>query len=157
MMTLKSMQPLRLGTESVGFYLSRASIVFRELLKRSLEESLLHEHIKPGMGNLMFALYEQDGQTKTELAQRLHFSKMTITRLVRDVEKEKLVKTVADDRDGRATQVLLTPLAKSLEPEYQKLAVQLEERIAARFTGAQLAEFRQYLETLVDSLESDKA
>ena len=37
------------------------------------------------------------------------------------------------------------------------LAVQLEERIAARFTRAQLAEFRGYLETLVDYLESDKA
>ncbi|MEC7905760.1 MAG: MarR family winged helix-turn-helix transcriptional regulator [Verrucomicrobiota bacterium] len=150
-------QTLTLGTESVGFYLSRASIVFRDLLKRSLESSSLHEHIKPGMGNLMFALFEKDGQTKTELAQKLHLSKMTITRLVRDVEREKLVKTVADDHDGRATRVRLTPLAKRLEPEYRKLAVQLEERIAARFTRAQLAEFRGYLETLVDYLESDKA
>ena len=132
---------LEMGTESVGFYLSRASIVFRELLKQSLEASSLHEHIKPGMGNLMFALYEQDGQTKTELAQNLHLSKITIARLVRDVEKQKLVETVADDRDGRATRAQLTPLAKQLEPDYNQLANQLEERIAAHFTPKQLAEF----------------
>ena len=90
-------------------------------------------------------------------AKTLHLSKMTITHLVRDVEMEKLVKTAADDHDGRATRVRLTPLAKRLEPEYHKLAVQLEERIAAGFTRAQLAEFRGYLETLVDYLESDKA
>ena len=148
---------LEIGTESVGFFLSRASIVFRELLKKSLEESSLHEHIKPGMGNLMFALYEQDGQTKTELAQKLRLSKMTITRLVRDVEKQKLVTTKADDRDGRATRVLLTPLAKQLEPDYHQLAIQLEERIAANFTQKELSEFRRYLKTLVDSLEGDIA
>ena len=83
---------LEMVTESVGFYLSRASIAFRELLKQSLEESSLHGHIKPVMGNLMFALYEQDGQTKTELAQKLHLSKMTITRLVRDVENRNWLK-----------------------------------------------------------------
>ncbi len=148
---------LKMGTESVGFYLSRASIVFRELLKQSLEESSLHEHIKPGMGNLMFALYEQDGQTKTELAHKLHLSKMTITRLVRDVEKQKLVKTVADDHDGRATRVQLTPLAKQLEPDYNQLATQLEERIATHFTPKQLAEFRRHLKTLVETLEEEKS
>lgn len=148
---------LEIGTESVGFFLSRASIVFRELLKKSLEHSSLHEHIKPGMGNLMFALYEQDGQTKTELAQKLRLSKMTITRLVRDVEKQKLVTTKADDHDGRATRVLLTPLAKKLEPDYHELAVQLEERIAANFTQRELSEFRRYLKALVDSLEGDIA
>lgn len=149
--------PNELGTESLGFYLSRASLVFRELLKTSLEESSLHAHIKPGMGNLMFALFAQDGQTKTELAQKLHLSKMTITRLVRDVEKEKLVKTVVDDRDGRATRVLLTPLARRLEPDYHKLAYQLEERITARFTSKQRSEFRDYLKTLVRSLEDGDA
>ena len=66
---------------------------------------------------------------------------MTITRLVRDVEKQKLVETVADDRDGRATRAQLTPLAKQLEPDYNQLANQLEERIAAHFTPKQLAEF----------------
>ena len=154
-MSVREIQEFTVGTESVGFYLSRASIVFRDLLKRSLQESSLHTHIKPGMGNLMFALYEQDGQTKTELAQKLRLSKMTITRLVRDVEKQKLVKTVADDRDGRATRVLLTPLAKQLEPEYQNLATQLEERIAANFTPHQLSHFRRHLKTLVDSLEGE--
>tara|TARA_B100000519_G_scaffold97663_1_gene84956 strand:- start:2717 stop:3034 length:318 start_codon:yes stop_codon:yes gene_type:complete len=102
----------------------------------------------------MFALYDQDGQTKTELARRLRLSKMTITRLVREIEKQKLVETVADDRDRRANRVMLTPLAKRLEPEYHKLALQLEERIAANFTQRQLADFSDYLRRVVDSLES---
>ena len=145
----------KIGTDSVGFYLSRANIVFRELLKHSLQESSLHQHIKPGMGNLMFALYEKDGQTKTELARKLRLSKMTITRLVRDVEKQKLVTTETDGKDGRATRVNLTPLAKQLEPDYHQLALQLEERIAANFTPKQLSEFSRHLKTLVESLESD--
>ena len=153
-MSISKMRKLQVGTESVGFYLSRANIVFRELLRQTLQESSLHRHVKPGMGNLMFALYDQDGQTKTELARRLRLSKMTITRLVREIEKQKLVETVADDRDRRANRVMLTPLAKRLEPEYHKLALQLEERIAANFTQRQLADFSDYLRRLVDSLES---
>lgn len=156
-MTAEKVTDHEIGTESVGFYLSRASIVFQELLKQALETSSLHDHIKPGMGNLMFALYEQDRQTKTELAQKLHLSKMTITRLVRDVERQKLVTTVADDRDGRATRVLLTPLARELEPDYHRLAIQLEERIAANFTPKQISDFRRHLKTLVHSLEDNNA
>ena len=154
-MTVKEAKKLKIGTESVGFYLSRATIVFRELLKQSLAESSLSEHIKPGMGNLMFALYEQDGLSKTELAQKLLLSKMTITRLVRDIEKQGLVNTMADENDGRATRVVLTPLAKRLEPEYQQLAHNLEKRISSHFTPKQLSDFRNHLKTLLESLEEE--
>ena len=154
-MSITLPKKLEVGTDSVGFYLSRANIVFRELLKQFLEESSLLEYIKPGMGNLMFALYEEGGQSKTELARKLRLSKMTITRLVRDVEKQKLVTIEADDLDGRATRVVLTPLARRLESEYYQLALKLEDRIAANFTPKQLSDFGRHLKTLVDSLESD--
>ena len=147
----------KVGPESLGFYLSRATIVFRGLLKQSLEESSLNKHIKPGMGNLMFALYEEDSQTKTALALKLLLSKMTITRLVRDVEKQGLVKTVADENDGRATRVKLTPLAKRLEPEYRQIARNLENKISTRFTQKQLSEFRNHLKTLLESLEEESS
>ena len=154
-MSISPPKKLQVGTDSVGFYLSRANIVFRELLKQSLEASSLSDYIKPGMGNLMFALYERDGQSKTELARKLRLSKMTITRLVRDVEKQKLVTIEADDRDGRASRVVLTPLARRLESDYYQLALQLEDRIATNFTSKQLSDFGRHLKTLVDSLESD--
>ena len=154
-MSISPPKKLQVGTDSVGFYLSRANIVFRELLKQSLEASSLSDYIKPGMGNLMFALYERDGQSKTELARKLRLSKMTITRLARDVEKQKLVTIEADDRDGRASRVVLTPLARRLESDYYQLALQLEGRIAANFTPKQLSDFGRHLKTLVDSLESD--
>ena len=154
-MSISPPKKLQVGTDSVGFYLSRANIVFRELLKQSLEASSLSDYIKPGMGNLMFALYERDGQSKTELARKLRLSKMTITRLARDVEKQKLVTIEADDRDGRASRVVLTPLARRLESDYYQLALQLEDRIATNFTPKQLSDVGRHLKTLVDSLESD--
>ena len=154
-MSISPPKKLQVGTDSLGFYLSRANIVFRELLKQSLEASSLSDYIKPGMGNLMFALYERDGQSKTELARKLRLSKMTITRLVRDVEKQKLVTIEADDRDGRASRVVLTPLARRLESDYYQLALQLEDRIATNFTSQQLCDFGKHLKNLVDSLESD--
>jgi len=143
------------GTESLGFYLSRATIVFRALLKKSLSESSLSDHIKPGMGNLMFALYEKDGQTKTELAGKLLLSKMTITRLVRGVEKHGLVKITTDKNDARANRVHLSPLAKEVEKEYRQLALNLEERISSRFTSEQLSEFRGHLKILLQSLDDE--
>jgi len=143
------------GPESLGFYLSRATIVFRSLLKKSLSKSSLGDHIKPGMGNLMFALYEKDGQTKTELAGKLLLSKMTITRLVRDVAKQGLVEITTDKNDGRANRVHLTPLAKLLEKEYQEIATNLEERISSRFTPDQLSDFGSHLKTLLQSLDDE--
>ena len=141
------------GSESLGFYLSRASIVFRSLLKDNLAGSSLGQHIKPGMGNILFALYENDGQTKTELARRLLLSKMTITRLVRDVEKHGLVKTTPDENDGRANRVSLTPMAKKLEKDYRKMASDLEARLWTRFTKKDLSQFREYMKTLLQSME----
>jgi len=107
------------------------------------------------MGNLMFALYEKDGQTKTELAGKLLLSKMTITRLVRDVAKQGLVEITTDKNDGRANRVHLTPLAKSLEKEYQEIATNLEERISSRFTPDQLSDFGSHLKTLLQSLDDE--
>ena len=143
------------GPESLGFYLSRATIVFRSLLKKSLSESSLSGHIKPGMGNLMFALYEKDGQTKTEIAGKLLLSKMTITRLVRDVEKQGLVEITKDKNDGRANRVNLTPLARELEKEYRQMALDLERRISSRFTSEELTDFRGHLKTLLQSLDDE--
>jgi DNA-binding MarR family transcriptional regulator len=145
------------GPESLGFYLSRASIVFRSLLKDTLEKSDLGSHIKPGMGSILFALYENDGQTKTELARRLLLSKMTITRLVRDVEKHGLVKATPDKNDGRANRVTLTPLAKKLEKDYRNMASDLENRLWTRFTEKEQAKFRAYLKTLLKSMDEEFA
>ncbi|MCZ6672626.1 MAG: MarR family transcriptional regulator [Verrucomicrobia bacterium] len=154
-MAVKSDSNINDGPEALGFYLSRAQIVFRSLLKNALVESGLDSFIKPGMGNLLFALYEHDGQTKTELASCLLLSKMTITRLVRQVESHGLVITVRDERDGRANRVNLTPLAKSLETKYRRVGRNLEARIASQFTPRQLNQFRGYLKTLLMTLEDE--
>ena len=151
-MSVTNVKKTPISPNSLGFYLSRASIVFRELLKQSLAESSLKDYIKPGMVNLMFSLYEQDGVTKTELARTLSLSKMTITRLVRDIEKHGLAVSKADENDGRASRVHLTPLARKLEPEYAQLARSLEERISENFTPADLTQFRHHLKTLLESL-----
>lgn len=145
------------GPDMLGLYLNRAHLAFRALLEREFQASGLDRYFKPGMGNLMFALYTEDDRTKTELARELKLSKMTITRLIAELETHGLAETATDPQDRRALRVKLTPLARSLEKDYRRMARRVEKRIARCFSERQHVELSRSLKRLVTDLEGDES
>ena len=97
------------------FCISRAFYVYVGLLERLLREHELADHVRPGMGHVLFALFEQDDVIIQNLVQRTELSRTALTRLVRQMEKSKLITRRRDTSDGRAVRIRLTSAGRSLE------------------------------------------
>lgn len=136
----------------IGFLLGRAYYAYLGLLERELQEAGLDKVCPPGIGSLLFELYETDEVSIGVLGKRLSLSKSTMTGLVRKAQACGLVTTDRDPLDGRATLVKLTALAKSIQTECDHLADRLEDSITCNLTERQKAALRKSLLLIVRSI-----
>ncbi|MEQ8790954.1 MAG: MarR family transcriptional regulator [Pirellulaceae bacterium] len=138
--------------EQLGFQLGRAWYAYLGLLDRLLAESNLGDDVQPGMGNVLFALFEQDGQTMGSLARRLRLSKSAVTRLVRRVGKAGLVETTADTQDRRSTRVHLTPRAETLRERCLALADRVQQTLCDDLDDDEAASLTKLLERVTETI-----
>ena len=99
----------------VFFCISRAFYAYVACLEELLVKSDLAEHVRPGMGHVIFALFDQNDVIIKNLVQRTELSPSALTRVLGDMERRGLITRHRDKSDGRATRVRLTRHARSLE------------------------------------------
>ena len=113
------------------FVLGRAFYSYVPMLELLLEEFEVSKIIRPGMGHVLFALWEHDQVTMTNLAARTGLAPSSLTRLTGDMVKNKLVTRKRCADDGRAIRIQLTPLGRSLEANADQAVSRLREDISA--------------------------
>lgn len=138
--------------EQIGFLLGRAYYAYLGLLERELNNSGLQESCPPGIGSLLFELYEHDARSISALGQSLSLSKSTMTGLIRRAEAHGLVTTSSDPKDRRVTVVKLTALAKSIRPKCNQLADRIDTVISSHLTKAQAVALRKSLLLVTQSI-----
>jgi len=129
--------PLR--RENLGFLLAKATQRWNELLAERFKKAG-YGHIRPSYGSLLVPLFEEDGLRLGELARRSRLSKQTMTTMVRLLEREKLVRCRADEKDARATRVYLSESTRRFRPIAERVIGEIEtialEQSSARETEA---------------------
>lgn len=138
--------------DSTTFMIGRAYYNYVLLLEDLLLELGLERHISPGMGNILFALYEQDDRIIRDLAARVRLSSSTMTAILERMHKAGLIERRRDDGDGRAVRVRLTPLAHSIAPKCWKVVERLNEVIHAGMTPREIEQLKFGLERMVENL-----
>ncbi len=141
--------------EQISFYLGRAYYTYVGLLERVLVEMGLDQHIRPGMGNVLFALFEQDDRTISEVGQRLQLSRSTMTGMVAGIEKAGLITTRRDPVDGRAVRLKLTPLARSLEQRCREVPDRIEKVLCRRCDAEKQMILKEVLATMIESMSEE--
>ena len=79
--------------------------------------------ISPAQVTVLFALLSHDGITQKTLADLTSKDKPSITRLLDNMDKLKLVERRADPTDRRVNKVFLTKRGRNMEGEVRKAAV----------------------------------
>jgi DNA-binding MarR family transcriptional regulator len=74
-----------------------------------------------GSGLILFALFDHEGWTIGELAQRAKVTHVAVLHLIQKLEKADLVTRRQCPEDGRATRVWLTQRGRDLEPRMRAL------------------------------------
>ena len=145
------------GLEGISFYLGRAYYRYVALVDRTLREAGVADRVRPGMGHVLFALFEKDDRIIKEIVQRADISPSTLTGILAQMEKQGLVERRADEEDGRAVRVRLTALGKSLEKRLRKAQVHVHKVMHSDLTSAEQDAVKRGLSRMTDAMREDEA
>ena len=101
------------------------ALIARELLDHGIDD------IVPAYGDILVALFTNNGMTMTDLAVKTHRTKSTISILTVKLEKLGYVARCQNEADRRVSNVFLTEKGKSLEPVFQAVSQRLDATLAS--------------------------
>jgi DNA-binding MarR family transcriptional regulator len=104
--------------------------------------------------SVLYHLWKEDGRSQQELCNATFRDKPSITRLIDNLEKGKLVKRVADERDRRINKVYLTAEAKKLQERSMQLAQETLNEALDGVPADQIDLCKQVLQKVYDNLSS---
>ncbi len=116
-----------------------------------------HEHLDilglyRGQPPVLFALWEQDGLTHSELAEKLEITPATITRMIQRMEKAGFVQRRPDAKDERISRVYLTEIGRAVHAKLQSVRHRMELEYFAGFSDEELAMLRSFLLRIRENL-----
>ena len=126
---------------SIGFLLGRT---FRRL-RPIMEQQINSAGISYGMWFFLRALWEKDGVSQREIAERVGLTQPTAWAALRKLEAQKMVKLQPDSVDKRRVLVFLTDKGRGLEEVLLPRVEHINEIALADITEADLATFRRVL------------
>lgn len=139
----------------IALFMGRAYYSYLGMLGRLLKAKKLDRKLKPGIGNILFALFREDDLTASEIGARLGLAKSTMARLVERVRKLGLVSTRPDPGDGRAIRISLTPDARALMPDCFELANHIESTICRGFSATERNQFADLLQRATSNITEE--
>ena len=127
--------------DSVGYMLAQVCKLHRQRADELLTKIGLHV----GQEMLLAALWDNEGITQTELAERMMIQAPTLTNSLRRLERDGFVKRSADLEDQRISRVYLTEKGHSLKEAIQEKWGQLEEESFGGFSVEERVLLRRLL------------
>ena len=107
-----------------------------------------------GQPPLLYTLWEQDGQTHGELAEKLQITPATITRMIQRMEKSGFVLRKPDADDQRVSRVYLTEAGRAVREQLQAVWDRMEIESFAGFNAEEQIVLRRFLIQIRDNLSS---
>lgn len=134
--------------ESVAWTISLAG----RALSTRIERGLAPHGIGRGEYRILFALYEEEGRSQTELAEQYQLNKGVITRVVKRLVEKGYVKRQPDPEDKRRKLLYLTDEAEVLRSEVRNLQATVEDELARGLTDEERRALVYGLQTAVKNL-----
>lgn len=130
--------------DSIGFLISSTHRTLRPLL----ESRVSGAGVSYGMWFFLRVLWDEDGMSQREIADRVGMSKPTTLAALRKLERLKLVELKPDATDGRRVQVFLTKKGRALEGELLPNVEEINTIVLRGLTKADVKELRRMLSTI---------
>lgn len=108
--------------ELYSFITGKASTAIARRLQKNFKQSGIEITIE--QWSVLYHLWKEDGRSQQELCDATFRDKPSITRLVDNLEKSKLVKRVASKNDRRINLIYLTKDAQNLQEQTMNVANQ---------------------------------
>ena len=136
--------------ESVHYLLAQVGRLHRARAHVLLEEIGLYR----GQPPMLRVLWEREGRTHSELAERLHVQPATITKMIKRMERAGFVERRPDLEDQRVSRVHLTKAGHAVREYVQRIWRVLDEEALAGFGAEERVLAAQFLGRIRDNLVS---
>lgn len=134
--------------ESVDYLLAQICRLHHSRAHTLLEEIGLYRGQPPVLG----MLWEQEGRTHSELAERIHVTPATVSKMIQRMEKAGFVIRRPDAEDQRISRVYLTDAGRAILSDVKHAMDELESETFAGFTEEELAWSRKLLLRIRENL-----
>ncbi len=132
-----------------------ASIAVARRLQKNFRQAGLDITIE--QWSILYHLWKEDGLSQQELCNRTFRDKPSVTRLVDNLEKQKLVMRAAAKNDRRINLICLTDTARNLQQSTIDLANKTMDEALVNITKAEIDTVKKVLQQVYDNLTPTQA
>ena len=136
--------------ELYSFITGKASTAIARRLQKNFKLSGINISIE--QWSVLYHLWKEDGMSQQQLCDATFRDKPSITRLVDNLEKLKLVKRVASKDDRRINMMYLTPEAQKLQEQTMLVANQTLNEALEGVTNGQVEIAKEVLQMVYENL-----
>ena len=136
--------------ELYSFITGKASTAISRRLQKNFREAGIDITIE--QWSILYHLWKEDGVSQQQLCEESFRDKPSITRLVDNLEKLKLVERVPSPTDRRINLVYLTEDAKMLQEKLMELANKTLNEALEGVTHGQVEIAKEVLQTVYENL-----
>ena len=137
--------------ELYSFITGKASTAIARRLQKNFKESAMDITIE--QWSVLYHLWKEDGISQQQLCDATFRDKPSITRLVDNLEKLKLVKRVPSKADRRINMIYLTKEAQGLQEKTMELANKTLNEALEGVGNGQIEIAKQVLQIVYDNLK----
>jgi DNA-binding MarR family transcriptional regulator len=105
-----------------------------------------------GQPPVLLALWEEEGRTHSEIADYLHVTPATMTKMLQRMERAGFVERKPDPEDGRVSRVYLTQAGREVRSDLQRVLEAFDEETFAGFTMEEKVLLRRLLLQIRENL-----
>ncbi|MFN5422481.1 MAG: MarR family winged helix-turn-helix transcriptional regulator [bacterium] len=137
--------------ELYSFMTGMASTAIARRLQKNFKQEGIEITIE--QWSVLYHLWKKDGMSQQELCNASFRDKPSITRLVDNLEKLKLVKRVSSSTDRRMNQIILTDAAKKLQDRTMEIAANTLNEALEGVSAADIERAKVVLQQVYDNLK----
>jgi DNA-binding MarR family transcriptional regulator len=137
--------------ELYSFITGKASTAIARRLQKNFKQAAIEITVE--QWSVLYHLWKSDGMNQQELCNATFRDKPSITRLVDNLEKLKLVKRNASKHDRRMNLIVLTEEGKELEEKCMSVANTTLNEALEGVTNGQIEIAKEVLQMVYDNLK----
>jgi DNA-binding MarR family transcriptional regulator len=148
--TLAQAQPQLDGNQSVGYLARYAHRAFA----KALAGELAPHDILGGQWSVLRVLWEQEGLSQVDLAERMRVEKASLTSVLDAMERRKLIVRRRNSDDRRKVNINLTSHGRDLKAQLLPYGVSINRKATRGMSATEVDQLRGLLARVIRNLES---
>jgi DNA-binding MarR family transcriptional regulator len=136
--------------QSLGYLVRYA----HRALVKALADQLEPHGLLTTQWSVLRILWDIEGLTQVELADRMRVEKASLTGVLDSMERAGLIKRIRNDDDRRKINITLTTQGRHLKADVLPYATMIGRKATRGMSGAETAQLRRLLTKLVQNLDA---